>query len=129
MAAWLLLLLTGLAPELAHEHYQRHRPPTAAALMPRWYERHLTAAAGASSISALICANLVGFGHGAEGVWAMFSTLASLAGLRAAMVAWTFLFICVHIMLDLERWRSGSRGGALQSARASEATRAVARAY
>lgn len=120
----------------ASRHRTPHgQPRTHYALRLRWrgrYYGHLVAAGGASAICALILANLVGFGSGsASDVRAshtshafapnclahtrprsqvtsilLGATLNDSDGAVAALIAWSFLFAGVHLMIDLEHWRT-----------------------
>lgn len=97
---WALLMGALLAPEILATRALAAAPE----LRTRWYFRHTVAAAGASTIVGLLAANAVGFGQGPSLVGAtLVRVLASAAGLRAAAVAWAFLFVGVQIMLDVER--------------------------
>ena len=60
MLGWAALTLVALTPEVLAARSVAARP----ALRARWYYRHLVAAGGASAISLLMAANLVGFGSG-----------------------------------------------------------------
>ena len=77
----------------------------------------MVAAGGASSICALVLANLVGFGAGDVGTVLanLDATLRLLflsrEGRAAAAIAWALIFVGVHSMIDLERWRRGERSG------------------
>ena len=146
MLGWAGLVLLSLTPEvLAEGRLSRHTRSQAETT--RWYHRHLVAAAGASSICALIVVNLVGFSRGgADGV---LDTLRLLLGGRGAdlrgdsvdlsdveateraatsggdgplvaTVAWAFMFVGVHIMMDVEQWRAAGLKGKRNDRRGHE---------
>ena len=114
MLGWALLMGLVLAPEVAAEHFHATWP----GVRLRWYYPHVAAAGGATSICALILANLVGFGAGAlEEVLAnlqamMRLLLFSREGVAAASGAWMLVFVhvLVHLKADLESRRSELKG-------------------
>ena len=107
MLGWAGLVLLALTPEVLAE---RRRHTRSQAETTRWYHQHLVAAAGASSICALIVVNLVGFGGGgADSVLDTLRLLLGGDGLVVATVAWAFMFVGVHIMMDVEQWRAAGK--------------------
>lgn len=126
MFGWAALVLLSLAPEVLASQLLLEAPPAASStsattpargekgrgssLRHKWYYEHLVAAGGATSIGGLIIANLAGFGSsGMAAVRAALETDArdDVGGtLRTVGGAWALLFVGVHLMRDLERWRS-----------------------
>jgi D-alanyl-lipoteichoic acid acyltransferase DltB (MBOAT superfamily) len=132
MFMWAALMALFMAPELVAEAVLSKHPE----LRKRWYHRHLVAAGGASTICLLILANQLGFGFGTEGVAEILSGLTGIGsadGLRAAAIAWGFLFCGVELMVDLEREKHadasaeraglGAASGATTRGRAAESHR------